>query len=172
MTLPIKPLISGLFLALLSAGCATVPPSGPGVMALPGTGKPFEQFRIDDSDCRSFASYQTINGPTATARRNSGESAVIGTLLGAATGAAFDGGQGAAIGAGTGLLLGTSVGAGNAAASSDEMQRRYDMAYIQCMYGKGNRVPVTGRMTGDVDTRSSQIPPPPAGAPPPPPPRR
>ena len=36
-------------LCLLALGaCAAVPPSGPSVMALPGKGKNFDQFRADD----------------------------------------------------------------------------------------------------------------------------
>ncbi len=41
-----------------------------------------------------------------------------------------------------------------------DLQRRYDYAYIQCMYATGHRVPVPGQFTGS----------PPAGKPPPPPP--
>ena len=48
-------------------------------------------------------------------------------------------------------------------APSWEVQRRYDNAYIQCMYAKGHQVP--GR---DLPTRT---PAPPAGSPPPPPPQ-
>ena len=43
---------------LALAGCA-VAPTGPTAMALPGTGKNFEQFRADDMDCRQYAQYQT-----------------------------------------------------------------------------------------------------------------
>ena len=46
-------------------------------------------------------------------------------------------------------------------APSFEVQRRYDNAYIQCMYAKGHQVP--GR---DLPART---PAPPAGSPPPPP---
>ena len=35
------------------AGCASVP-TGPNVMALPGTGTTFEQFRYDDMMCFHF----------------------------------------------------------------------------------------------------------------------
>ena len=47
-------------------------------------------------------------------------------------------------------------------APSWEVQRRYDNAYIQCMYAKGHQVP--GR---DLPART---PAPPVGSPPPPPP--
>jgi len=38
--------------ALLGLSACTVMPTGPSVMALPGTGKSFDQFRADDYDCR------------------------------------------------------------------------------------------------------------------------
>ena len=38
------------FLILLS-GCATMP-TGPSVLVLPGTGKPFEQFQEDNAECQ------------------------------------------------------------------------------------------------------------------------
>ncbi len=140
-------------------------------MALPGTGKQFDQFRIDDAECRNYAGSQSTGGYASGQRDIGVEGAAVGTLLGAAAGAAFSGGRGAAIGAGTGLLVGGSVGAGNANVSSQEMQRYYDIAYTQCMYGKGHRVPISGRMTGDIESRERPIPPPPAGLPPPAPPR-
>jgi hypothetical protein len=47
---------------------------------------------------------------------------------------------GAAIGAATGLVAGTAVGAGNAQVAGGNVQARYDTAYTQCMYSKGNTV--------------------------------
>ena len=41
--------------ALLVAGCASIP-SGPSVMVLPGTTKTWDQFQVDDADCRSYSS--------------------------------------------------------------------------------------------------------------------
>ena len=55
-------------------------------------------------------------------------------------------------------------------------QRRYDMAYIQCMYAAGNQVPISSRPgytspSGPPQvTRPSDAPPPPSGTPPAPPP--
>ncbi|MGZ5055630.1 MAG: hypothetical protein ACXWAT_11920, partial [Methylobacter sp.] len=80
-----------MFVFLLSA-CSTMP-SGPRVMALPGTGKSFEQFRSDDLTCRQLAHEQ----------------------------------------------LSTSQKEPD---STEEGQQNYDVAYIQCIYGKGHRVPV------------------------------
>src|SRR5262252_8371728 len=56
-----------------------------------------------------------------------------------------------------------------------DQQRRYDFAYIQCMYAKGHRVPVPGQFTGAPSSGPPPVPsgaappPPPPGAPPPPP---
>lgn len=146
--------LKSIFLVLVTAltSCATFP-TGPSVMSLPGTGKSFEQFRADDAVCRQFA-YEQVGGVTGqqAAQSSAVTSAVVGTVIGAAAGAAIgsasgDMGAGAAIGAGSGLLLGSAAGSGYASGSYYENQRRYDNAYIQCMYAKGNRVPVYGRFT-------------------------
>jgi len=168
-----------LVLITAVAGCATIP-TGPSVMSLPGTGKSFEQFSIDDATCRQFA-YEQAGGVSAQqAGQNAAvSSAVIGTALGAAAGAAIgsvsgDMGAGAAIGAGTGLILGSAAGSHYAASSYYEAQWRYDNAYVQCMYAKGHRVPVSGEFTSPETSwpsRRMQQSPPPADYPPPPPPR-
>jgi hypothetical protein len=72
---------------LLLAGCASVP-SGPTVMALPGSAKSADDFRGDDAACR----------------------------------------QAAAIDA------------------KATKKWRYDMTYLQCMYAKGNQIPVPSGM--------------------------
>ncbi|WP_297325337.1 hypothetical protein [Nitrosomonas sp.] len=157
-------------------------PTGPSVMTLPGSGKSFEQFRYDDYDCKRYA-YEQVGGQTPRqAAQSSGiESAAIGAGLGAATGAAIAGGGGAAVGAGVGLLGGGLVGSGTASTSAYVNQQRYDISYIQCMYAKGHRVPISGRITDDAPASSNRNiapppanfnpPPPPPGNPPPPPPR-
>ena len=137
--------LAGLACALALAGCVTVP-TAPAVMALPGTGKSFDEFRADDVACRDFAQYSlgpgaeqaAANAANANAVGGAAVGAAAGAIIGAATGSA---GPGAAIGAGTGLLFGSAAGANSAAYSSYGMQRHYDMAYLQCMYAKGNQVP-------------------------------
>jgi hypothetical protein len=159
--------------ALLASACATVPPSGPSVTVLPGSGKTFDQFRHDDYECRQFASSQ-IGGMTAEdAQVDSGvRSAVVGTAVGTVAGALVGGRDGAAVGAGAGLLFGSAAGAGAADASSRTLQHRYDMGYQQCMYAKGHQVPVAGRYAPSRPYHyPTTPPPPPAGSPPPPPPR-
>ncbi len=78
-------------IALLLAACATAP-TGPSVMVLPGSEKPFEQFQADDTICRQWAARQTETMQSAD-------------------------------------ISG---------------QRRYDMSYMQCMYGKGHQIPGAG----------------------------
>jgi hypothetical protein len=68
---------------LLVAGCASVP-SAPTVMALPGSAKSAEEFKVDDAACREAA----------------------------------------------------------AADAKATKKWRYDMTYLQCMYAKGNQIPV------------------------------
>ena len=162
--------------ALLTVAACTTIPTGPSVMVLPGTGKSFDQFRGDDADCRQFALGQ-VGGATAgeTAIESGVKSAVVGAAVGALAGAAMGGHQGAGVGAGVGLLAGSAAGAGAGQTSGYGAQRRYDNAYIQCMYAKGDRVPVSGRLTSGPARAGNPPPayeyaPPPPGYPPPPPP--
>jgi hypothetical protein len=159
--------VSGLLVA-----CASIP-SGPSVMVLPGSGKTFDQFRADDYLCRQYASQQSggVTPNQASAASGVG-SALVGSALGAAAGAAIGGGSGAAIGAGTGFAAGGIAGTGAASASGYERQDRYDMAYIQCMYANGHRVPIQGNFVNEpasqpVQPSSIPQPPPPGALPPP-----
>ena len=152
------PKLVTLFLAAsLLAGCATTLPSGPSVMALPGSGKSFDQFRYDDTECRNFAFVQ-IGGPAAAqaSTESSINSVFVGTLLGTAVGAAIGGNDGAAAGAGIGLAMGSASGAQQAQYSSYEAQKRYDHAYVQCMYAKGQRVPIPGNLSQQAGPATPQ----------------
>ena len=167
-------------LALVAlAGCASVPPPGPNVMVLPGTGKSFDEFRHDDHDCRGYASVQSgAQAADQAASDATVNSAAVGALVGAAAGAALGGnGHAALAGAGVGTATGAAVGSGAAAQGTYSVQRRYDIAFTQCMYAKGNKVPMAGSPRGQsASARPSYRqaapppPPPPAGTPPPPPP--
>jgi hypothetical protein len=116
------------------------------VTAYPGKGKSFDQFRIDDADCRQYAYNQSGGAQAAqSATNNAIGTAAIGTALGAAAGALIGSaggaaGGGAAVGAGAGLLAGSAIGGSNAQASAGNLQFHYDQAYSQCMYGKGHTV--------------------------------
>lgn len=160
----------GLAVFLLSS-CAATMPSGPGVLALPGTGKSFDQFRADEQECRGQA-YAQIGGQNAqqAASDAATRSALIGTAIGAAMGGLFGGAEGAAVGAAFGLAGGAIVGSDASYAAGRSLQRRYDHAFTQCMYGKGHKVPV---LAGRYSTNGAQPvtrtppPPPPPGQPPP-----
>lgn len=148
------------------AACVSVP-TGPSVMVLPGTGKSFDEFRFDEGQCRQYA-YDQIGGQTAAqAQENSAvTSAAVGTAVGALAGAAIGGSsRGAATGAGVGLLGGSMAGADASQRSAYGAQRRYDIAYQQCMYAKGHRIPVAGQIS-----QPRQPAPPRTNYPPPPPP--
>ena len=182
--------LSPLLAACVTVGCASIP-TGPSMMALPGSGRSFEQFRYDDYSCRQFA-YDTSGGvtPNNAAITSGVGTAALGAGVGAAAGALIGGGHGAAVGAGTGLLAGGLAGTNTARASGNIGQQRYDAGYIQCMYAKGHRVPVYGQVPGQVPAGAYGAdynryppyppaqqrslpppPPPPPGIPPPPPPR-
>jgi hypothetical protein len=160
-------IIGGILPAMLTA-CA-VAPTGPSMMALPGSGKSFAQFQSDDMSCRSYAQAQAGSAQQAS-DESTVRSAALGTVVGAALGAAVNGGRGAGVGAGTGLAFGTIAGAGEGQRSAYGAQRRYDNAYQQCMYAQGDRVPVSGRMmmnAAPAYSDGANYPPP--NAPPPPP---
>lgn len=157
-------------------GCASMP-SGPNVMVLPGTGKSFEAFQADDAVCRQWASQQTGKNPKSASNENLASGAGLGALAGAGLGAAIgavsgNAAAGAAIGGGSGLILGTGAAANSAQSGESELQRRYDNAYQECMYAKGNQIP--GYVNEPKRTYRTAPPPPPPNsstvppAPPPP----
>ena len=148
---------------LVVAGCATLP-TGPSVRVLPAPGKSFEQFQSEDAVCRQWAGLQIGMTTQDTINMNTAAGAAVGTVVGSGVGAVIGAasghaGAGAAIGAGTGLLVGTSAGANAGQVYGWEAQRRYDIAYEQCMYAKGNQIP--GFVTHRV--RRTVLPPPPQG---------
>lgn len=159
----LKATVVGLSALLLLDACVQKP-MGPSVAVMPPPNKPFPVFQQDDVACRQFAD-QTVSGQAEAANNQAIGTAVIGTALGAGLGAAIGGGRGAAIGAGAGALGGTAVASGPAAQAQYTIQQRYDIAYQQCMYSRGNQV------RGYTAAPSYSPPPPAYGAPPPPPPQ-
>jgi hypothetical protein len=75
--------IAPLAACLLLGACATMP-SGPSVMALPGTGKSFDAFQRDSAMCQQFA--QAAVGGTSSSQA-AADSAVASSVAGAALGA-------------------------------------------------------------------------------------
>ena len=89
--------------------------------------------------CKQYVDQQVAGGP----QQASNQQVLIGAVgpaLGAEVGAALGGGCGAEVGAGSGDVAGTEVGAGPARQAQISMQRRYDTAYTQCMYSRGNQI--------------------------------
>lgn len=130
-------------IAVVLCACTTMPPNEPSVLVLPGIGKSFEQFRADNDVCKQFARAQ-VGGqtPDSVAFDSGARSAAVGTILGAAAGAAINGRHGAGVGAGSGLALGGLMGTEAAETSASRLQQRFDFGYEQCMYANGHRVPV------------------------------
>src|SRR2546429_8074673 len=114
---------------LIMAACATIP-TGPSVMVLPGTGKPFEQFQADDAACRQWA----LQSAGITTKKAATDSLVTGAAVGTAIGAAAGAALGAAAGnpairaparAGVGLLGGSAGGGGDADPHLHPVPRRH-----------------------------------------------
>lgn len=162
------------------AGCVEPPPPGPSVVAVPGKGKTYVRFQQEDAYCRQSALAQNGGRTPAQAQANSGvSSALLGTALGAVAGtvigaAAGNPGMGAGIGAGTGLAFGAASGAGAGEESAALLQRRYDVAYSQCMVAYGNAIqgpqPVVAYVPSYAPPPVVVASPPPVVVAPPPPP--
>jgi len=166
--------VASLAVLIAVSGCAQ-PPLGPSVSVMPGPNKPFDVFQTDQAVCRQFADQQ-VGGAAAAQNTQTSQTLIgtgVGALLGAGLGAAIGGGRGAAIGAGAGALGGTAVGASQAQQTGMTVQHRYNIAYSQCMYSRGNQVP--GYAQPQPAYAAPPPPPPPPGYaapgyPPPPPP--
>lgn len=154
-------ILSMIGATVLITACTTLP-SGPSIVVMPGTGKTFDQFRENDLLCREYAHAQSGGKtPEQAATESVQKSALTGALLGTAFGAAVGGAEGAAIGAASGLLVGSAAGSNTGHVSAGAVQQRYDTAFIQCMYAKGNRVPVSGQLT-EASMPNPYPPPPPS----------
>jgi Glycine-zipper domain len=184
MTRPTSCALGAFAVALGLTACVSVP-TGPSVMVLPGRATSFEQFAADDAVCRSWAAQGTGTTANQAATQSAITSSVVGAGVGAALGAgigaaAGNPGVGAAVGAASGLLVGSASGAVRGDWAAGSVQGRYDSAYMQCMYAKGNQIPVPGASAVSLASRTppspppgrsrSAVPPPPPGPPPPPPP--
>jgi len=130
---------SPLALLTLLGACATQP-IGPTVQVMPAAGKPFDKFAQEEDSCKNYAQGQ-IAGAVDNANRNAVGGALLTTALGAGTGALVGGGYGARVGTAGGAVAGGAVATDMSANGQATIQQRYDVAYSQCMYAKGNQVP-------------------------------
>jgi hypothetical protein len=160
------------FCAVFSLGtfsaCATIPP-GPSVTVVPARGKPFELFQQEDALCRRWAEQRIGISPQEAINKDTTTGAMVGTAVGAGFGALIgsasgQAGGGALIGSAAGMLVGAASGADSGRMSGQEVQRRYDSAYIQCMYAKDNHILGDSRWSRRYYYRSNAILPPPPQA--------
>lgn len=131
-------------IGLLLAGCAQTP-MGPTVQVMPGPGKSFDQFRMDQEVCKGYAANQ-VGGQAENANQRAVGAAALSTALGVGAGALIgsvsgNAGAGAAIGGAAGLGVGAGIGAGNSSNTQYTIQQQYDNAFAQCMYSHGHQVP-------------------------------
>lgn len=138
--------------ATLLTACAPMP-VGPTVAVMPGQNKPFEVFVQEDHLCRNWA-YSSTAQPGDPAANQMLASTITGTAIGAVAGAMAGGHNSTGTGAAVGTLFGASVGSQQSAGTAWSAQRRYNVAYSQCMYAKGNVIP-------GAYERSPYLPPPP-----------
>lgn len=141
------PLMCLFAVLLILSGCVTVP-TGPSVTVFPAPGKPYDLFLSEDAYCRQAAERQIGLAPQQVVNQNAASGAIMGTAIGTGLGAALGAasghaGTGAAIGAASGLLFGSAAGADTGRFEGREAQRRYDTAFMQCMYSYGNQINTT-----------------------------
>jgi hypothetical protein len=148
--------ILGIAALGLLAGCA-MQPVGPTVRVFPAPYKPFEVFQQDQYECGQYASSQ-VAGMADRANNRALGTAAIGTALGLALGAATGDGHAATFGGVAGAAVGGTIAADQSERAGFSLQRRYDIAFAQCMYSRGNQVPGF--------QRSAAPPPPPPDGPP------
>jgi hypothetical protein len=142
---------------LLLSACAQTP-LGPTAAVMPAPGKPFDVFQADQLLCKQYAEGQ-VAGQAENANMRAVGAAALTTALGAGLGAAIGSASGAAglgagIGAGSGALGGAGIGAMQSDRANMTIQQRYDIAFSQCMYSRGNQVP------GFVPAQPAYAPPP------------
>ena len=123
------------------SGCMTNMPMGPRVAVMPAPGKPFDVFMSEENMCRQYAEQSIGLSPNEVGSKNAAAATAAGAVIGTTIGALAGGRRGAPVGAAVGLVAGSSAGADQAAYASRDAQWRYDIAYEQCMYAKGNQVP-------------------------------
>jgi hypothetical protein len=136
-------MITGLLTVALASGCATEP-MGPTARVLPAQGKPFEVFAADQATCKQLAQSEVGGGATLSNLQELGATA-LSTALGAGVGATMHNhARGTEIGGSLGALTGTMLASHGAARDQQGLQGRYDIAYTQCMYARGNQIAAAG----------------------------
>ena len=131
--------VAASVVATIALGGCVTPPMGPTARVLPAPGKPFEVFAQEQAMCKQFAAGE-VDGDATTANLKELGTAALSTALGAGLGAAVHGQRGAGIGGGVGAIAGALSAGHGSAREQYGLQGRYDLAYSQCMYSRGNQV--------------------------------
>src|ERR1700730_4027845 len=131
-------IINGLVATALLRECATSP-MGPTALVMPAQGKPFGAFAQEQAMCKQFADGEVSGGATIANLKQFG-TAALSTALGAGLGAAVRGSRGAEVGGAVGAIPGAMSVAHGSARDQNDLQGRYDLAYTQCMYARGNQI--------------------------------
>ena len=132
------PNTASLLAIVLLSGCASQP-MGPTAHVMPAPGKSFEVFAQDQATCKQFADNEVSGGATMANLKEFGTAAIT-TGLGAGLGAAIRGERGAEVGGSIGAIGGGALAGHGSARDQNSLQGRYDLAYTQCMYARGNQV--------------------------------
>ncbi len=136
--MPRIPVLASLIAAVFISGCATAP-MGPTALVMPAQGKPFEVFAQEQAMCKQFAGGEVDGDATMMNLKQFG-SAAISTALSAGLGAAVRGQRGAEVGGAMGAMVGAASASNGSARDQNNLQGRYNLAYTQCMYSRGNQI--------------------------------
>jgi hypothetical protein len=136
----LNPRATGAVAILMALAGCVVPPAAPTIPVIPGPGKSFAAFDVDQAACQQYASAQIAPAVLAYNKFSVG-SVLLPTALGAAIGGAAAGGSGAGTGAAAGAAFGVATNAVAAGLAQPSLQREYDALYASCMVSHGNQVP-------------------------------
>jgi len=139
---------TGLLSIALLSGCTTAP-MGPTALVMPAPGKPFDVFAQDQAMCKQFAGGEVDGGATMSNVKQLGTLAVS-AALGGGLGEAVRGNRGAEVGGAVGAIAGGATATRGSAHDQTSLQGRYDLAYVQCMYSRGNQIAGAARTTPRV----------------------
>ena len=128
------------FTTLLSLGGCASPFLGPTVEVKPSADKPFATFQDDQAACERYAAIETSTD-TESANKRAVEAIALETHVGTPYGVATGNGRGTALQLEPPKSRVTIWNARLYRKPPYEVQQRYNIAYMQCMYSKGNRVP-------------------------------
>jgi hypothetical protein len=97
------------------SGCAQAP-GGPTVQAVPGPNKSLADFQQDNGYCRTFASSQISDA------QNQANQQVVSSVV-------------------VGAFTGNAAPVPSPSETAVTLQQRYDAAFVQCMFAKGESIP-------------------------------